>query len=97
MIITLWILESMEPPDRMQFDLTIEAKDAGKLRSHIERALRKKDITFQLMGSSDSELHYTATVPLGKKLNRLSKFIRSLDKDDIVVDWRVRKPKNVTT
>lgn len=96
-ILALWLLESMEPADRMQFELAIEAKDASKVRGHVERTLRKKGLTFQLMGTSQSELNYEVTVPLGKKLGRLSKIIRSLDKDDIVVDWRVRKPKTVQT
>lgn len=96
-IIALWVLESMEPADRLQFDLTIEAKDPDKVRPQVEHALRKKGVGFQLMGTSPSELHYEVTVPLGKKLGRLTKVIRSLDKDGIRVDWRVRKPKMVQT
>jgi uncharacterized membrane protein YhiD involved in acid resistance len=96
-ILALWILESMEPPDRQQFDLVIEAEDAGKMRAHVEHALRKKGVGFELMGASDAELRYEVTVPLGKKLGRLSKVIRGLDKRDIAVDWRVRKPKTVQT
>jgi uncharacterized membrane protein YhiD involved in acid resistance len=96
-IVALWVLESLEPPDRLQFDLTIEAKDAGKMRPHVEHTLRGKGVDFQLMGTSATELRYEVTVPLGKKLGRLSKLIRSLDKNDVAVDWRVRKPKTVQT
>lgn len=96
-ILSLWLLESMEPADRLQFDLTIVAKDVTKMRPHVEHALRRKGVAFELMGTSATELRYEVTVPLGKKLGRLSKLIRSLDKNDVAVDWRVRKPKTVQT
>lgn len=96
-IVALWILESMEPADRMKFELVIDSKDAGKIRTHVEHTLRKKGLAFQLVGTSQTQLNYEVTVPLGKKLGRLTKVIRSFDKDDVVVDWKVRKPKTVQT
>jgi uncharacterized membrane protein YhiD involved in acid resistance len=97
-ILVLWLLESLEPADRTQFDLTVESKDATKVRPHVEHALRKRSVQFQLCGSSPTELRYEVTVPLGHKLGRLSKLIRSVDKQDgIDVDWRIRKPKTLQT
>src|SRR5712692_1306234 len=36
-IVVMWILESLEPPDRAQFDLVIESKDSLKKigRAHV--------------------------------------------------------------
>src|SRR5947207_13831459 len=35
-VAVLWLLESLEPPDRARFDLTIDAKDSADLRPRIE-------------------------------------------------------------
>jgi hypothetical protein len=97
-IAVLWLLESLEPDDRTQFDLTVETKNALRVRPHVEHALRRKGIGFELWGSSPNELRYEVSVPLNKRLNRLTKAIRDLDrKDGIVVDWRLKKPKVVQT
>src|SRR4051812_43067600 len=39
-ILALWLLESLEPIDRTQFDLTIESKNAERVRPHVEHLLR---------------------------------------------------------
>jgi hypothetical protein len=97
-ILLLWLLESMEPSDRTQFDLVVSTKDALKVQQHVETALRKKSLKFQLWGSSATELRYEVTVPFGHKLGRLSKAIRAIDKQEgIVVDWKIKKPKTVRT
>lgn len=97
-ICTLWLLESLEPVDRTQFDLTVEAKDAFRVKPHVEHALRKKGVKYELWGSSPTELRYEVTVPFNRKLGKLSRVIRSLDRrDGIEVDWRIRKPKTLQT
>jgi hypothetical protein len=94
----LWLLESLEPVDLTQFDLTVESKDALRVRPHVEHALRQRGISYELWGSSPSELRYEVKVPLDKKVRKLSKLIRNLDKrDGIAVDWRIKKPKVVQT
>jgi hypothetical protein len=76
----------------------VEAKDALRVRPHIEHALRRKGVKYELWGSSQTELRYEVTVPFQEKLGKLSKLIRSLDeRDGIAVDWRIRKPKTVQT
>jgi hypothetical protein len=94
-IVVLWLLESLEPIDRTQFDLTIESGDAERVRPHVEHLLRGKGVQFELWRSSETQLRYEVSVPFDKKrLGRLTKIIRRLDKrDDITVDWSLKKPK----
>jgi len=94
-ILVLWLLESLEPIDRTQFDLTIDSKNAEHVRPHVEHVLRGKGVRFELWRSSDTQLRYEVSVPFDKKrLGRLTKIIRRLDKrDDISVDWSLKKPK----
>ena len=97
-IAVLWLLESLEPADRTQFDLTVATKDAMKVRPQVEHALRRKGVRFELWGSSPTELRYEVTVPFNERLGRITKMIRSLDKrEGIAVDWQVKRPKVVRT
>src|SRR6266481_4491351 len=41
-ILLLWIVESLEPPDRAQFDLVIASEESPKIRPQIEHAFRGK-------------------------------------------------------
>jgi uncharacterized membrane protein YhiD involved in acid resistance len=97
-IAVLWLLESLEPVDRTQFDLTVETKDAMKVRPQVEHALRRKGVRFELWGSSATQLRYEVTVPFNERIIKLTKTIRSLDKrEGIVVDWQLKRPKVVQT
>jgi len=95
----LWILESLEPEARSQFDLKIVAKNAAKLRPEIEHALDYKGVTYELRGSSPGELHYEVTVPFREKIKKLSKLIRSLDghtgPGGTSVEWEIKKYKTL--
>lgn len=94
----LWLLESLEPNDRTQFDLTVEAKNALRVRPHVEQALRRKGVRYVLAESTPSELRYQVSVPLDRRIDKLAKAIRTLDKnDDLVVGWQLKKPKIVQT
>ncbi len=96
-IAVLWLLESIEPVDRTQYDLVIGTKDAVKMRSHVDHALRRKDVRYELRSSTPNELRYEVTVPFEKRLGKLTKIIRNLDKqEEICVDWRLKKPKVLT-
>jgi hypothetical protein len=91
-IAVLWILESFEPPARSRFDLTISARNAGRMRPDIEHALGQKGVTYDLRGSSPTELHYEVTVPFGQKIRPLTKLIRHLDGHaGTLVDWEIKK------
>lgn len=97
-IAVLWLLESLEPEDRTQFDLTVEAKNALRVRPHVEHALRRKGVRYTLWGSSPSQLKYEVSVPLNRRLGKLTKAIRSLDKhESLIVDWTLKKPKVIQT
>lgn len=92
----LWLLESMEPPARSRFDLRVAAKDAARLRPHLEHALQHKRVSFELRGSSPTELHYEVTVPLALPIQKLSREIRHLDtKSRASVEWEIKKFKAV--
>ena len=63
------------------------------------RAARARASGYELWGSSPTELRYEVSVPLNKRLGKLTKAIRESrpDNDGIVVDWRLKKPKVVQT
>jgi hypothetical protein len=97
-IAVLWLLESLEPEARSQFDLKIVAKNAMRLRPEIERALAYKGVTYELRGSSPGELQYEVTVPFRQKIEKLSKLIRSLDAHaGTSVEWEIKKYRTVET
>jgi hypothetical protein len=96
-ILVLWILESIEPPDRAQFDLVIASKESLKIRPQIEHAFRHQGVHFQLWGSSPGELRYEVSVPFDQDIKKLAKIIRRLDGRDASVEWEVKKFKTVRT
>jgi uncharacterized membrane protein YhiD involved in acid resistance len=92
----LWLLESIEPPARSRFELTIGGKHAGTLRPEVEHALEQKGVDYELLGSSAHELHYEVTVPFPQKIQKLTKLIRSLDaRHGTSVEWDIKKYKMV--
>jgi uncharacterized membrane protein YhiD involved in acid resistance len=93
-ITALWLLESIEPLDRTPFELRIAAKDPSTLRPHVEHALRKKGISFDLWGTSGTELRYEVAVPLDQRVEKLTKIIRRLDgRDTTSIEWRQKRHK----
>jgi len=97
-VAVLWILESLEPPDRARFDLTIDAKDPSELRPRIEHALRQKGVRYELWGSSPSRLRYEVTLPLHLKTQKLTRIIKKLNgHNGTNVEWNIKKFKTVQT
>jgi hypothetical protein len=96
-ILVLWILESLEPPDRAQFDLVIASRESLKIRPQIEHAFRGKGVQYQLWGSSPDELRYEVSVPFDQDIKKLAKIIKRLDGRDASVDWEIKKYKTVRT
>ena len=93
-IAVLWLLEWFEPPARSRFDLKISAKHAPKLRPDIEHALEQRGVTFDLRGSSPTELMYEVTIPFGQKIRPLTKLIRGINghsHEGPLVDWEIKK------
>jgi uncharacterized membrane protein YhiD involved in acid resistance len=94
----LWLLESIEPPDRARFDLTVDSKDAADLRPRIEHALRQRGIRYELWGSSPARLRYEVTLPLHLKTQKLTKIIKKLNgQNGTNVEWNIKKFKTVQT
>ncbi len=96
-IVVMWILESLEPPDRAQFDLVIESKDSLKIRQQVEHAFRGKGVHYQLWASSPDELRYELSVPFDQDIKKLAKIIKRLDGHDASVEWEIKKFKTVRT
>jgi len=90
----LWALESLEPPTRVRFQLTIASRDSLKLRAQVEHVLRIKGISYQLWGSSTDELRYDVVVPFDQRLQKLTRLIRDLGgRNSTSVEWRIKKAK----
>jgi len=96
-IVIMWILESLEPPDRAQFDLVIESKDSLKIRQQVEHAFRGKGVHYQLWASSPDELRYEVSVPFDQDIKKLAKIIKRLDGRDASVEWEIKKFTTVRT
>ena len=96
-ILVMWILESLEPPDRAQFDLVIESKDSLKIRQQVEHAFRGKGVHYQLWASSPDELRYEVSVPFDQDIKKLAKIIKRLDGHDASVEWEIKNFKTVRT
>jgi hypothetical protein len=95
-IAVLWLLESFEPAAKTRFDLKIETRDAGTLQKELEDELRRRDLAFDLRGSSSEELHYEVTVPYQQQVRELSQSIRALgDRHGAAVDWEIKKFETV--
>jgi uncharacterized membrane protein YhiD involved in acid resistance len=95
-IVVLWVLESFEPPARSRFEVRVATPNAAKLRPGIEHALEHKGITYELTGSSATDLHYEVTVPFDEKIKKLSKLIKSLDgQEGTSVEWEIKKHKTL--
>lgn len=95
-IAVLWLLESLEPPAKSRFELTIATADAPALRAEIEQALQQKKLSFELLGTSQRELRYEIIVPFEDKAPKLTKLIRGLEeRHGIPVEWDIEKHKTV--
>jgi uncharacterized membrane protein YhiD involved in acid resistance len=90
----LWLLEWFEPPARSRFDLKIVTKHSGRIRPDIEHALGQKGVTYELRGSSPTELHYEVTVPYQQQIRPLTKLITHLN-HGTSVEWEVKKFETV--
>ncbi len=93
-IVVLWLLESLEPPARARYDLSIAGQDLPAVKPEIERALVDEGVSYALIGSSDRQLHYEVTVPYDDKIRRLTTVIQNIDdRPDTSVEWDIRRHK----
>lgn len=88
----LWVLEWREPWPSKYFEVKVSAKDPAKLKSEVEALLKQHRIKFELRGSTEKDLTYSAQVPQGKRTDRISEAIAALHGADVVdVDWEEKK------
>jgi hypothetical protein len=86
----LWILESLEPPERKPMQLSVSTKDATELRPEIEHALRHKGVSYELRELSTHTLRYDVTVPFDQNIRKLSKLIERFDDaNHTSVHWQI--------
>ena len=94
-LIVLWIIESFEPEGRKLFELKIKmGDDTDGRRKDFDAVLRKYQVDFALLTSSDEEVCYEVWVPLELKRDRLTNALLNLDPEGHAsVEWDEKKPK----
>ena len=90
----LWVLEWREPWPPKSFELKISAKDPAALKAEVEALLTRHHIEFELRGSTEKDMTYSALVPQGKRTHRISEAIAALHGAEAVdVAWAEKKAK----
>lgn len=93
-LITLWVLESLEPEPYQLFELTITTKDPGSIKERIEQVLRRHRVHCELRGNSADELSFEVKLPESRRTDTISKAIAAIDpKQTIEVEWEKKKEK----
>jgi hypothetical protein len=88
----LWVLEWREPWPPKSFDLKVSAKDPGALKAEVEALLARHRITFELRGSTETDMTYSVEVPQGKRTDRISEAIAALHgAEAVAVSWAEKK------
>jgi Domain of unknown function (DUF4956) len=88
----LWMLEWRAPWAPKGFQLKITAQDPSALKSEVERLLVSHRITFELRGSTETDLTYSTDVPHGQRTDRLSGEIVALHGPQAVaVAWEEKQ------
>ena len=92
-LVALWVIESFEPRSLKRFDVKVKiGKQTDELRPRIEAILRRHRVQFELRTSSDEEVCYDVSVPLGLQTDRVSNDILKLDpKGHAAVEWSEKK------
>lgn len=89
-VAVLWGLEWLEPRPLHLFNLTIKSKKDVKPK--VEALLKRAGLKAELRSSSDDEVCYEVSVPLGKKTEPLLEAIMAFDKQDPpAVEWQEKK------
>ena len=87
--VTLWVIESFELQTR-SFELAVKfGEKSAELRPKIEAILRRFRTQFELRGSSEEEVSYFVTAPIGVQTDRVSNALMSLIPDGKGgVEWK---------
>jgi hypothetical protein len=88
LVLVLWIIESLEPRERV-FGLTVKlGKETAALRPRIEAILRRYKADYELRGVSEEEVAYQITAPAAMQTNRISRMLTALSSDGKgAVEW----------
>jgi hypothetical protein len=90
----LWVLESNEPEASAPFVLKLKTPNTARMRSAVERELRRHSLEHELRSWSGDELVYAVRVPFGAGIEPLSAgLVRLGGKDEIGVEWEEKKDK----
>ncbi len=93
-VITLWILESLEPEPYALFELKISSKDTAAIRERIEQSLRRQRVRFELRSTSPEDISYEVKLPLSRKTDAISESFAAISpKQSIEVKWDKKKEK----
>jgi hypothetical protein len=88
----LWVLEWREPWPAKVFDLKVSSKASAELKPAVEALLQQYHIEFELRGSTDAELSYSADVPHGQHTDKISEAITKLGgAEPVSVAWLEKK------
>jgi uncharacterized membrane protein YhiD involved in acid resistance len=95
-LVVLWVIESFEPEGKKLYDLKISmGKDTDSRRKEFDAILKKYQVDFALVSSSDEEVSYEVPVPLELNRDRLTNALLKLDPDGhAAVEWIEKKPKS---
>ena len=91
----LWFVEGLERSVRA-FELTLGfGEETARLRTAVERELRRFDVEYELRATAEESSTYIVTVPNGTSTSRLSKALAALSRDGKgTVEW-TEKPKSL--
>ena len=95
-LLVLWIIESFEPEGRKLFELKIKmGDDTDGRRKEFDGILKKYQVDFDLLTSSDEEVSYEVWVPLEMQKERLANALLKLDPEGHAsVEWNEKKIKS---
>ena len=94
-LVALWVIESFEPEGKKLFDLTIKmGDDTDGHRQEFDAILRKFQVDFTMLTSSDDEVCYEVRVPFELDRDRVTKTLLKLDPEGhAAIEWTEKKPK----
>jgi uncharacterized membrane protein YhiD involved in acid resistance len=94
-LVVLWVIESFEPEGKKLFELSIKmGNDTDTRRKEFDALLRKYQVDFTVLTSSDDEVCYEMHVPLELDRDRITNALLKLDPEGhATVVWNEKKPK----
>jgi uncharacterized membrane protein YhiD involved in acid resistance len=93
LFVLMWI-ESLEPRAHRSFTLTVKGSEQEQLKPTLERALRRRNGTFDLRREGTDVLEYEVQLPLDVRTEELSDEILSIGSPHrVAVEWDEHKKR----